>query len=104
MSKAPDLPSSGNARSIASAIAIAAAEMVRLMIDHLFDLHLVFEMQVKVGEQITKQWVGRQPVGQCFGHPLRRRGTGLAQLLAHPAPTTAPTLRRRGSTGPLYAR
>jgi hypothetical protein len=52
-------------------------------LDDPLDVDLVFEMQVKVRQQVAKQRVGRQPVGQRLGHPRRRHRTRLAEFRAH---------------------
>ena len=91
MSKAPERPSTGSARSIASASATAAAAMVRLISTTRSISHLVLEVQVQVGQQVAKQRVGGQTVGQRLGHPRRRHRARLAQLLAHSVRPSHPT-------------
>ena len=46
-------------------------------------VHFVLEVEVQVGEQIAKQRVGRQAIGQRFGNPRRGHGAGLAQAFTH---------------------
>lgn len=61
-------------------------------------------MQMKVGQQVAKQRIGSQTVGQRLSDPRGRHQSEPSQLRTHRVRPAHPTLGSKVQTRPLYQR